>query len=281
MGAHGPSKASIPVRIGDAASHGSRSPAGRVHGPLPPTLISSRGNSNSMRRCYTCHKRTENPRFCSRRCAAITNNRLFPKRLPEGRCSRCAKPLTTHRGICDVCKARSNRWFVGSPVLGSVLRPENRMFVLDLVGLGLWWGEGRKDRYYVSVVNADPDAILLFIKWLREVYRVPLRKFRIAVSIHRDLDLERTLRFWRRLTGIPRRQFYPAQIFPDRGTKNRTFTRLAYGVCSVSVFDVRLHDSIQWRLEQVRSLARISDSGYPLRRLLPSQRSPARGSSYD
>lgn len=116
------------------------------HRTLVLVLTSIGSHWLCMRQCLTCLRRTSNPRFCSRRCAAIKNNHLYPKRRPNGRCSRCRKPLTVHRGICDTCKARLEAWRVRNPNLSTLWTRRSRKFALDLIGLSLWWGEGTRNR---------------------------------------------------------------------------------------------------------------------------------------
>ena len=56
-----------------------------------------------MNKCLTCNKQTKNPKFCSRSCAAVTNNKLVPKRKPEGKCKMCNKIITSGRSYCSEC----------------------------------------------------------------------------------------------------------------------------------------------------------------------------------
>ena len=45
-------------------------------------------------------------RFCSHGCAAAHNNRLYPKRRPEGECDECGTPVKIGRKWCSIkCKA--------------------------------------------------------------------------------------------------------------------------------------------------------------------------------
>ena len=50
--------------------------------------------------CTTCGRETKNPRFCSRTCAAKQNNRLVPKRRPEGKCFACGIPVPKRAKYC-------------------------------------------------------------------------------------------------------------------------------------------------------------------------------------
>jgi len=228
----------------------SRLPRHHVH--------SDRYRSLTMRKCLTCYRKTRNPRFCSRRCAAIMNNHLFPKRRPLGQCSRCRKRLTTHRGICDTCRSRMDSWLVKAPEISSLWTAAGRKLALDFVGLGLWWGEGTKDRQTVAVANADPDAILLALKWLREVYGVPLRKFRISLAVHHDVNVRATRHFWSRLTGIPLSQFRKTMFYRTR--QKHPSRLMPYGTCVIRLHDVRLFDQVNHRLRAIRRLIRSSDS---------------------
>lgn len=212
-----------------------------------------------MPRCSTCLRLTRNPRYCSRRCAAIRNNHLFPKRHPSGRCKRCRKPLALNRRICTVCRSRMDAWRArGNPLLNMSLDADDRKFALDLIGLALWWAEGSKNRWRIAVTNSDPDVILLTLSWLREVYSVPMRKFRAHIHVHRDIGARAALRFWRRLTGIPRNQFYKTHVKP--GASRIREGRLAYGTCTLYVFDTKLFDEFRSKLDQLRRLPRLRGS---------------------
>lgn len=54
-------------------------------------------------KCKNCNVLTNNPKFCSRRCSAIYNNKKYPKRSPEKICKGCSGKTTTGRTYCDSC----------------------------------------------------------------------------------------------------------------------------------------------------------------------------------
>lgn len=54
--------------------------------------------------CLHCKKDTDNPRFCSRSCAASFNNKKSVKRQPEGTCFKCSKPVITRNKYCKECR---------------------------------------------------------------------------------------------------------------------------------------------------------------------------------
>ena len=56
-----------------------------------------------MNKCLTCEKETTNPKFCSKSCAAKSNNTLSPKRKLEGTCKHCGNQITATRSYCKSC----------------------------------------------------------------------------------------------------------------------------------------------------------------------------------
>jgi hypothetical protein len=57
-----------------------------------------------MNKCVVCGIETENPKFCSRSCAAKHNNSATPKRKPEGKCQKCGSSVTTKNKYCKICQ---------------------------------------------------------------------------------------------------------------------------------------------------------------------------------
>lgn len=57
--------------------------------------------------CKNCTKDFEsrfvNSVYCSRSCSASRNNKIHPKRKPEGTCISCNKPTSTSRQHCYEC----------------------------------------------------------------------------------------------------------------------------------------------------------------------------------
>lgn len=47
--------------------------------------------------CLNCNKETTNPSYCSRSCAAICTNKLYPKKKTKKTCTICGKPVASFR----------------------------------------------------------------------------------------------------------------------------------------------------------------------------------------
>lgn len=54
-----------------------------------------------MNDCLQCNNKTENPRFCSRSCAAKYNNTRTPKRQLEGSCLICNTKISSTLKYCS------------------------------------------------------------------------------------------------------------------------------------------------------------------------------------
>lgn len=57
-----------------------------------------------MNLCISCSKPTKNPKFCSRDCAARTNNKLYPKRKLIKKCKTCNTFIRSTVTYCKNCK---------------------------------------------------------------------------------------------------------------------------------------------------------------------------------
>ncbi|MGW2605826.1 hypothetical protein ACWC4A_15615 [Streptomyces mirabilis] len=71
---------------------------------------------------------------------------------------------------------------------------------LFLVGVGLYWAEGAKDKPYsrreqVLFVNSDPGMISVFLAWL-DLLQVERERLRFRVMIHESADVPAAERFW-------------------------------------------------------------------------------------
>lgn len=64
-----------------------------------------------MKQCLYCSKETENPKFCSRSCAASFTNKASPKRKAIPRfCKHCNVPITKRTTTCLSCNQSYVDW---------------------------------------------------------------------------------------------------------------------------------------------------------------------------
>lgn len=121
---------------------------------------------------------------------------------------------------------------------------------LFLSGLMLYWAEGDKseEREVVKFSNSDPIMIRFMMKWFRNVCKVPEKKFRIALHIHKLHCRKDIEKYWSKLTNVPLIQFHKTQIKPT-SLKHRK-NRLYDGTCTIRINSKDLFRRIKgWKLE--------------------------------
>ncbi|MFD6292012.1 hypothetical protein ACFWDP_37660 [Streptomyces anthocyanicus] len=87
---------------------------------------------------------------------------------------------------------------------------------LLLVGVGLYWAEGTKDKPHarresVTFVNSDPSVIRLYLAWLTLLGIGPDR-LRYRVMIHMTADVEGAVHYWADLVGVDSTVFQKTTI---------------------------------------------------------------------
>ncbi|MEU3918445.1 hypothetical protein [Streptomyces sp. NPDC029004] len=108
---------------------------------------------------------------------------------------------------------------------------------LFLIGVGLYWAEGAKDKPYrrcevLQFINSDPNVIKLFLRWL-ELLGVTRERMRFRVSIHESADVPEAERFWANLAGVDTSAFQRATLKKHNPRTTRKNTTDAYRGCLV------------------------------------------------
>ena len=112
------------------------------------------------------------------------------------------------------------------------LVPELADDPLWIAGLVMYWAEGAKTRNQVSMANADPRALRLFILWI-QTYPSPGARFSIQLHLHEGNDDRAAKEYWRSETGLLEANFHKTFIKPQ-GTGHRK-NHLEHGICTVKV----------------------------------------------
>jgi len=92
----------------------------------------------------------------------------------------------------------------------------------------LYWGEGNKTDFILS--NSDPDLIGVFVKGLREVFKISNNNLRVSIRIYEDLNKNECLRFWSKIVGIKPEEFLSVNVL-----KGKKKGKLSYGMCRIRV----------------------------------------------
>ena len=122
---------------------------------------------------------------------------------------------------------------------------------LKITGLVLYWGEGYKTikSSGVDFANSDPDMIYVFVKFLRKIYRVDEKRFRILLYCYADQNIKPLIDFWSKLTGISKRQFSKPYVRKDFRKDGR---KMKYGMVHIRYADKKLFLSIMKSVEEVK-----------------------------
>lgn len=122
---------------------------------------------------------------------------------------------------------------------------------LKIAGLILYWGEGYKtDKSSgIDFANSDPDMIKVFINFLRVIYGVDERRFRILLYCYSNQNVLALVNFWSKLTGISKKQFSKPYIRKDFRENGR---KMEYGMIHIRYADKKLFLCIMEEIDLIK-----------------------------
>jgi len=109
---------------------------------------------------------------------------------------------------------------------------------LKIAGIMLYWAEGTLRGNTVDFVNSNPDMVKIFLKFLREICGIEEKRLRLYLYAYSHLDLNSTMDYWKKVTGIPINQFTKPYI--REGNPNLSNRKLPYGLVHIRYNDKRL-----------------------------------------
>lgn len=89
-----------------------------------------------------------------------------------------------------------------------------------------------------SLGSSDPRIITIFLELLKNCFNYDPEKIRCTVQCRADQDIESLKKFWMKVTKIPERLFYKAQVDP-RTIGKPTIKKDYKGVLRIDYFDIR------------------------------------------
>ncbi len=140
-----------------------------------------------------------------------------------------------------------------------------------IVGTALYWAEGYKRQivrrgkkvfyYPVSLTNADPWLLKIFLRFLREVCGVSTKKIKVEVRIFKHLNEENILRYWSNILEIPRGNFLKSYIAVSKSSSGKKpFNRLPYGVAQIRISNTDLFYKIMGWISGIKENAECRGS---------------------
>ncbi|WP_031481444.1 hypothetical protein [Streptomyces bicolor] len=108
---------------------------------------------------------------------------------------------------------------------------------LFILGVGLYWAEGGKDKPYdrrenVAFVNSDPGMIKVFLAWL-DLMGVERERLRFTVMIHETADVAGAEQYWADFVGADRSAFHKTTLKKHNPKTVRKNVGDAYRGCLV------------------------------------------------
>jgi len=103
-----------------------------------------------------------------------------------------------------------------------------------MIGLGLWMGEGSKTTEQLRLANSDPQVIILWICWLKEICGFRETDIFLTLHLYNDSDEEACKNYWRKVTGIENIRFGKTQVDKRQTKQKSKHGKLPYGTVHVS-----------------------------------------------
>ena len=124
---------------------------------------------------------------------------------------------------------------------------------LKLIGIMLYWGEGGKTGRVVRLANSDPEIIKIMMRFFREICNVPENKFNGHIHTFAHANINKTEKYWSKITRIPKKQFYKTYIKPSSASLQKRNT-LPFGTFDIYVCDTKLFLTIIGWIEKIKEI---------------------------
>lgn len=107
---------------------------------------------------------------------------------------------------------------------------------LFLVGVALYWAEGRKkSRWCLTFSNSDSEMIKLMMEFFRKICGVK-NEFSAAVQIHPNVTSQEAVNYWSKIAKIPKSQFIKTYSrVTSTSKRKRAPNILPYGTFRISI----------------------------------------------
>lgn len=111
---------------------------------------------------------------------------------------------------------------------------------LKLIGTVLYFAEGdKKSRNQIRFSNTDERLIKIMMKFFREVCNVSDEKIKARIHLYPNINYEKAKKHWAKITGLPKKNFYPPQIQISQASKGkRSKNTLPYGTLHLSITEL-------------------------------------------
>jgi len=134
---------------------------------------------------------------------------------------------------------------------------------LFVLGIILYWAEGYKRPtvrngkiktfHPVSFTNSDPYLIQLFLRFIREVCKIPEEKIHLSIRAYKHQNLKEIQNFWIRTTNIKKENFGKIYLGVSQSSLGkRPYNRLQFGTIQVRIGSTELYNRIMGWIEGIK-----------------------------
>ncbi len=125
---------------------------------------------------------------------------------------------------------------------------------LKIIGTMIYWGEGGKTGHWsVRLANSDPLIIQVMMRFFREVCKVSDDKFHAHIHTFENANIEKTEKYWSKISGISRNKFYKTYVKPSKAGLQKRKT-LPHGTLDIYVHDTKIFLTIMGWIERISEL---------------------------
>lgn len=120
-------------------------------------------------------------------------------------------------------------------------------------GCMLYWAEGAKARNCVQLVNADPEALVFFARFLRNEFDVPGEQMTVTCNLFADLEERQheIERYWLKRLGLPATSLRKSAVDRySKYSKKKRKNKLPFGTCSLRVHSTRIVRTIYGSIQE-------------------------------
>jgi hypothetical protein len=96
-------------------------------------------------------------------------------------------------------------------------------------------GEGTKSYEIIRIINANPEVIKLAIFWFKNICGLDINNITIALHLYPDNNEEACIKFWQKVTGLPRANFRKTQIDRRKDKKAIKKQKLPFGTAHITI----------------------------------------------
>lgn len=126
-----------------------------------------------------------------------------------------------------------------------------RLRELELAGLFLYWGEGKKGlKSSLAINNTDPQVVKFALYWMIKALKIPKNKIKVELHLYSDMNMPEELLFWEKQLGIAKYQFSKPYIKASTRINIR-HKGFGHGTCGLVVNDIRLKEKVMMSIKVI------------------------------